>query len=275
MAVVVITGARGFLGRAVSSAFEFAGHKVVKVSRLPIENMVQVKDYGDVPDGDFIIHLAQDADRAQVNLYDENAISHVSHACFKLASRFKNKAIFASSATVYGDWNIKPAIETDDVFPLDTYSGLKIQNESVFLNKGGIVIRLANLFGSGMASNNVFSDILGQVKKDGPVVVKDRFPVRDFLEVSEAALGVLRVFENPQNGIFNLGSGEGISIENLAKKMLVAAGVNNKKIRSQSSEKKHSFLMLDIGKVSRECGWAPKESLSKNITNYVKSVGEC
>lgn len=262
------------MGRAVSSKFEAANYKVVRVSRSSTQNMVNVKDYDDVPDGDFIIHLAQEADRNKVNLYDEKAVSRVNDVCLSLARRFKSKLIFASSATVYGDWNLKPAIETDDVFSVDKYSSLKIQNERIFLDEGGIVVRLSNLFGTGMAHNNVFSDILSQVSNDGPIVVKNGSPVRDFLEVNEAACGILRVFENPQNGIFNLGSGEGLTIKSLAEQILLATGINDNRILSQGSSKKLSSLVLDIGKVSRECGWEPKGNLRDNIINYVKLARE-
>ena len=48
-------------------------------------------------------------------------------------------------------------------------------------------MRLANVYGPGMAANNVMSDILGQVPGDGPLVVRDIAPVRDYLWIEDAA----------------------------------------------------------------------------------------
>jgi len=67
MPTIVITGASGFIGQHLYAHLTAIGANVVAVSRKNNAGMLHVEDYYDSPDGDVLIHLAEEPDRALVN----------------------------------------------------------------------------------------------------------------------------------------------------------------------------------------------------------------
>ena len=61
---------------------------------------------------------------------------------------------------VYGDENKEPCRVDMPVIANDAYSKLKLRNEQIVLDSGGVVVRLSNLFGIGMTTGTVMSDIV-------------------------------------------------------------------------------------------------------------------
>ena len=66
MVAVVVTGASGFLGRAVVAALRQRAVKVQPVSRQSLPDTIQVRHYSEAPRGDVLIHLAEESDRSKV-----------------------------------------------------------------------------------------------------------------------------------------------------------------------------------------------------------------
>ena len=64
---VIVTGASGFLGRAVLASLSASGIDCVGVSRRAGAGLTQVASYRDTPHGDVLVHLAEANDRAWVN----------------------------------------------------------------------------------------------------------------------------------------------------------------------------------------------------------------
>ena len=67
---VVITGASGFIGRALCEKLEEKKeYKIIKVtsSQNQMPGFYQVSNYRQSPPGDILIHLGEDSDRARVN----------------------------------------------------------------------------------------------------------------------------------------------------------------------------------------------------------------
>ena len=173
MITVVITGASGFVGRYLTAHLKQMGLNVIPVSRGVYPGILQVNDYSQSPLGDVLIHLAEEPDRAKVNMLDDNAFSKTSNLVKLLSERPRQKIIYASSASVYGDSNKLPCKVDLPVYSVDKYNEMKLINEKIVLNSGGVVVRLSNLFGIGMASNNVLTDILKQIPGSRPIHIRN------------------------------------------------------------------------------------------------------
>jgi UDP-glucose 4-epimerase len=259
MAGIVITGASGLLGRAVTARLTALGLPYVAVSRRSEPGYHQVVDYKNTPAGDVLIHLAEEPDRAIVNSLSETYLDHAAALVHTLAKR-AGTLVYASSGVVYGDMSDAPFSPHAAVVPTDLYSRSKVQNEALVLAAGGTVLRLSNLFGPGMSSNNVISDIARQLVSNDALQVRDDMPVRDFLSASAAAEAIVMLLQTPCPGILNLGSGIGLSIRELALLALHSVGQQGREIVVSQATARRSVNILNIAETQRRLGWSPGPS---------------
>jgi nucleoside-diphosphate-sugar epimerase len=270
MIKIVIIGASGFVGRSLTLNLKNNQYIVTGVSRTPSPELLHVNHYRDCPSGDVLIHLAEESDINKANLLGETYLRESNALTLELCDKFEGKVIYCSSAAVYGDKNKEPNTEQNSVFPSNLYSKLKLQNERIVLDRGGCVLRLANLYGFGMSANNVLSDILNQVGKAGPVTLRNTSPIRDFLYIQDLITAIYLMIGNFHSGLFNVGSGIGISIEKLAEIVLFAAGESERDLISLHANKQDSINYLDTSKITTILGWYPKLTLQENIINMLQ-----
>ncbi|MFT6991080.1 MAG: UDP-glucose 4-epimerase [Paraglaciecola sp.] len=269
MPKIVIIGASGFVGSALTLSLKQSQYDVAPVSRSKTSEFISVESYKNCPSGDLLIHLAEEPDRGKANSLGEKYLTEATTLTAKLCNRFKGKVIYCSSAVVYGDQNSQPYTEQDKVVVSDLYSKIKLQNENEVIKQGGCALRLANLFGLGMSVNNVLSDILRQIDDTGPVKLRNTSPIRDFLYIQDLVSLLRLLIDDFHPGLFNIGSGEGISIGNLAKTALLVAGQNKREILSENTDNIASMNVLDISKINKQIGWSPCYPLSENLKNML------
>jgi UDP-glucose 4-epimerase len=262
---VVITGASGFLGSAVAGILTLAGVGAIRISRQDIPGVVRVANYADSPRGDVLIHLAEINNRSRVNQLAVEYELEMSATLHALLKKGYEKVIYASSSVIYGDEVDTPRIESDPVSAIDTYTRVKLVSEQSVLSCGGVVARLANIYGPGMPAQNVLSDILSQFDKNDPITLQDISPVRDFLWIEDAAEAIMKMATERVQGVFNIGSGIGTSIGELAKMLLEQAKQSQRQIISRRISAKPSYNVLDITKAKQNLQWQPSISLNEGL----------
>jgi UDP-glucose 4-epimerase len=269
---VIVTGAAGFVGRHLIPLLrdEF---ELVPTSRRQYPGVVQVENYVEVPEGDLLIHLAEESDRGAVSRAGEAFVERSVKLAEALSARFQRRIIYASSGLVYGDKSELPCRVDAPVFAVDAYSRAKLLGEKAVLDAGGTVVRLANLFGPGMSAGNIMSDILRQTPGKGPLEVRDAAPIRDFLAVSDAAAAIALLAKSELPGIVNVGSGIGTSVRNLAKIALALAGEDEREIVATCPSPQRSINVLDISETSKTLGWTPSLSLKDFMKNALLYLG--
>ncbi|WP_299074822.1 NAD(P)-dependent oxidoreductase [uncultured Paraglaciecola sp.] len=266
---VVIAGASGFVGKVLTKSLKQSGYRVFPVSRSQSPGVIQVESYSNCPNGDLLIHLAEEPDRIKANSFGDPYLIAATTLTAKLCNQFKGKVIYCSSAVVYGDKNSRPCTELDEAVVSDLYSKIKIQNEKQVIAQGGCVLRLANLFGVGMSPNNVLSDILSQLGDPGPVKLRNTAPVRDFLYIQDLVALFQLLIDDFHPGLFNIGSGSGVSIGDLARIVLSVVEQSQREVLSENSENIVSMNVLDISKIAKHSGWSPRFSLSESVKNML------
>ncbi|MEY8216219.1 MAG: NAD(P)-dependent oxidoreductase [Colwellia sp.] len=269
MKTVVLTGASGFVGRALTLYLKYQGVNVIPVSRQRRIDLYHVDNYLDCPEGDVLIHLAEEPDRSKVNRIGEKYQKESLELTTVLSKRFNGQVIYASSAVVYGDRNPFLNTENSPVEGVDLYSVVKLKNEQVVLANGGTVARISNLYGSGMSKNNVMSDILLQIPGAGIIKVRDSRPVRDFLFIDDLLTALSLMIIKSHNGILNVGSAEPVSILKLAELILEVANQKDRKVMSTQSRVGDSINTLDISKTSKVLGWRPSSTLKQHVSKLV------
>jgi UDP-glucose 4-epimerase len=269
---LVVTGASGFLGRALLQRLVGTGIEAVGVSRQSVPGMLHVDNYSATPAGDVLVHLAEASDRKWVESNRDFYVPAASLTLNSLVAKGFKKIIYASSAVLYGDVGDERKTEADPLQVVDAYTVLKFESEQAVLSNNGVVARLSNLYGPGMSAANVMSKIIGQIRTEGPVHVFDDSPVRDFLWIEDAADALLTFALSDANGIFNVGSGQGVSIHDLAKTILNLAGQKERLILSGPHAPRPSRLVLDITRTMRQFDWSPHTQLADGLEVLVKSI---
>ncbi len=254
---IVITGASGFLGGAVFRQLTAAGFDCLGVSRADFPNLHRVATYADTPAGDCLIHCAETNDRSLANAGGEALEAEARHTLSALLTKGYRHVVYASSAVLYGDRWTTPRKVTDPVTVTDIYTRIKRMSEISVLEHGGSVVRLANLYGPGMAATNVLSHVLSQLGEDRTITMHALDPVRDFLWVDDAVSAVSILSEQKIAGVFNVGSGQGISIGELVGLAQRAAGTRQS-VTGLRTLDQPSHLVLDITATRQHLGWSPQ-----------------
>lgn len=267
---VVVTGSSGFLGTHVVKVLREQGADVTAVARRSIPHAVVVEKYSDCPEGDLLIHLAEEPDRNKVEQLGEVYFKEATDLVELLTARFAGKVIYGSSGSVYGDRKASSFREEDPVSITDLYSRLKIHNENKVLEAGGNVIRISNMYGFGMSSNNVLSKIISQIHQSEPIRLWSSRPIRDFINVEDVAGLIVRMAYKVNAQVYNAGSGVGTSIGELASLIMSAAGVK-KELRTLEESTQFSSNILNIEKAETVFGWRPNLSLNENLTILMRN----
>lgn len=199
--------------------------------------------------------------------------------------------VFPSTGIVYGDGLSRPATEDDPVLPAAEYARGKIEAEGLVRAAcqgrplTGAICRLSNLYGPESGENTVVGRVLAQARSGGPLKVWDESPVRDFLYVTEAAEGLLRLGlaaygqaaggqaaygqnANGQTGCLtaNLSTGQGTGIGALVD--LCAELFHIPRLpqeRANTEQARASLLVLDNHRLHNLTGWRPQVRLRQGL----------
>jgi len=242
------------------------GIKVLPLSRSRSNgDYVSISDYANAPEGGVLIHLAQDNNRARVNK-KKNAVAESEALLRQLLSKKFQRVVYASSAAVYGDKALSPQKPSQKAMVIDNYTEIKSISEHAVMNCGrGVVARLSNLYGIDMSSETVLRTILRQIPGTGPMRVHDVNPVRDFLWVEDAAAAICSLAMGRVIGTYNVGSGIGTSIGQLAELCLKLSGEDQRKVVSETESNEISHLVLNIEDTIKDLNWRPKVILPAGV----------
>ncbi|MBU0518270.1 NAD(P)-dependent oxidoreductase [bacterium] len=270
METIVVTGATGFIGRRLCHEIIDRGYDCVGLSRASksaeahIRVVSKYEDY-DPPDNAILVHLAE---RRDIKTAQSGGYSYVDETvalCYNLTKKAWRHVIYASSAEVYGHGITTERSTSEQVLPHNLYAKTKRACEQEILNNKGTALRLANVYGPGMAEYNVISDILKQIPGSGPLTVRDTQPMRDFIWIGDVIEAFLAALDRLKDGIFNVGTGTGTSIGDLARKILDLAGEADRPIESKTLPGQKSCIVVDVAETKKLLDWVPKTSLNKGL----------
>jgi UDP-glucose 4-epimerase len=266
---VVVTGASGFVGRALLRWLKSEGVQVTGVTRRHQPGLMAVADYADtlVPEDAVLVHLAQRADTSAS--FDNSEIVR----CRMLAEKPWRHIVYASSVIVYGEGGVHPHRLEDPVSPASSYAHLKLACEEVFSEVGGTSIRFTNIYGPGVAKSTALADILSQIPGAGPLRLRNPAAVRDFLWIEDAARCLAAACQIMPGGILNAGSGRGVTVGDVARLALAIAGEDSRPVIAESTASHTSILTLDISETRSRLNWSPEIDLSTGLAILLSAVG--
>ena len=202
-----------------------------------------------------------------------------------LKERNKTRLIFSSSGgTVYGASRPgKPLTETDQTEPISAYGISKLTIEkyirlfSINYDVPSVILRFANPFGPSQhptrpqGAVGVF--IQKALRGDEIVIWGDGTTVRDYLFEEDLGDAVTSIVEkSPQNGVYNVGTGAGTSLNELIALVGKTFGVQCKVKYDPKRRFDVPYNVLDIGKISSETGWRPRHTLLDGLRMMKSSL---
>jgi UDP-glucose 4-epimerase len=108
---------------------------------------------------------------------------------------------------------------------------------------------------------------LNKIKNgEKPVIYGDGSSIRDYIYIDDAIEATISVFKlNSKLKIFNIGSGEGTSLNDLIACMSLVSHIHVEPVYDASKGIYLSKVLLDISRVTQETGWKPSTSLPDGI----------
>jgi len=306
---ILVTGGAGFIGSWTVEKLISREYKVVILDNLAygsIDNLSKVLDdivfiNGDIRDSELldklfkkyrfygVIHLAALVSVNEVSQKPYEGYSINVYGTFNLLEMSRKydveRFVYASSAAVYGDPLSLPISEDHPLYPKSLYGATKLAGEvlvnSYSINYGlsTISLRYFNVYGPRMKPGpyaGVIYIFIHNVIHNKPLTIYgDGLQTRDFIYVEDVAEANLLALESNVTGSYNIGSGNDISIKDLAYKILGLMGRNDLEIvydKPRIGDIRYS--LADISKAAQLLGWKPdtnfEEGLKRTIKYYVE-----
>jgi UDP-glucose 4-epimerase len=293
---ILITGAGGFLGKALALYYKDRGHKVTGIGNK-LDYILNNSEYFDkVIDGeisieklnqineklDLVIHCAGGSLVATSIKSPYIDFSKTVNSTAMLLEYLRlnspgSKLIFISSAAVYGDKPDLKIHENSNIKPLSPYGFNKLicENllESYFRNFGIkiAILRLFSLYGEGLKKQLLW-DAANKLSIGGESLFYGTGnETRDWIHVDDVCEAVrLCATSNENFKIYNVGSGKresNLSILRLLQDKLNCEGKIQFNGVSKEGDPRHYW---SDNSSLRSIGWEPKVTLEDGIFKYAR-----
>jgi nucleoside-diphosphate-sugar epimerase len=277
---IAVTGSSGFIGKHLVAALEKAGFDVLEIDILTGYDLAKPGCLDSIPVVDQIVHLAA---RSFVPLSFENPLLYYHDNylgalhVLEAARKHGTKLIFFSSY-LYGNPKYLPIDEKHPLAPHNPYAQSKLICEKLCegyyrdFQVPVTVFRPFNIYGPGQNASFLIPKIIGQLKT-GDVQLDDPRPRRDFIHVDDVVGAIIKAIESKATGydIFNLGSGESVSIFELSQ-MICNLNKTDHKITFTDKVRPGEVLntVADINNAAIVLNWRPRIDLSDGIKSLIK-----
>ena len=278
MKTLTIVGASGFLGRSIldyakdKKLLKWKINNITSISRRRIyeknkKNLFlkyitgDIKNLKKLPKTDYIIYAVNSSN----NKNDKDALKNFIYLLKKLPK--KTKILFTSSGAVYGKIKSKKK-----------YSKSKILTEKEFkkLGKQGYKVSIARLFtfiGKRILTEKKYaiSDFIKAGRYHKKIIVKSKFKVyRSYMHSYDMVKWLLTILVNSniKCPIYNVGSNESISLQNLAR---IIGDIFNKPVEIKKiSSKKIERYVPSIKKAQKELKLKINYNLRTSLYSIIK-----
>ena len=188
--------------------------------------------------------------------------------------------VYASSAAVYGNPVRLPIDEEHPTKPISPYGESKLLGEKCVLNEfrgSAFSLRLFNVYGRGQNPEyaGVITKFLERVSRgEPPIIYGDGEQTRDFVYVGDVADAFIQALTSNLRGayVFNIGTGNAVTINQLARIIIELAGLNVEPIYAdpRPGDIRHSYA--NISRIKSVLGWQPKISLEEGLKRLVENL---
>ncbi|MEM3700276.1 MAG: GDP-mannose 4,6-dehydratase [Candidatus Bathyarchaeia archaeon] len=319
---VLITGGAGFIGSHLTEEYLMNEAEKVVVyddfSTGTAENLKEIKDErlkiveGSILDVAMLNNVVQkerinviDHLAAELEVYtgirdtEKDARINIFGTLNVLNVALKNKVekvLFASSGAVYGEARYLPIDEEHPLEPHWPYGVSKLCAERYVMQYHKLfgldatVFRYGIVYGPREWFGRVLTMFIKRIflENKPPVVFGDGLQTRDFVYVKDIVRAHVLAVEKPESSgkVFNLGSGKGVSIKELAIMLVEMAGAKLDVIYDNPQEGTASSFqperirlqgelknfVLDCRRAREVLGWMPRTSFADGLAEEIEWV---
>lgn len=195
------------------------------------------------------------------------------------------RMVHTSTSEVYGSAQAVPMNESHPLRAQSPYAATKIAAdamvESMHRSFGipAVTVRPFNTYGPRQSTRAVIPSIVSQlVLGSDSLELGDLRPTRDFVHVEDTVAGFMAAAkaEGAVGGVFNLATGQDVSIGDLAKAAMRAVGrevpIVHANARARPRDSEVTRLCGDATAASRTLGWSPRVPLEDGLRSVVEFV---
>jgi UDP-glucose 4-epimerase len=301
---ILVSGGAGFIASHVVDLYVAQGHEVIVVDNLSTGKLANLNPAAKFYECDIrekkledvfreerpqVVnhHAAQAEVRRSVAepVYDAEVNILGSLHLIDLSREYQVKRFIyiSSGGAAYGEPEYLPCDEAHPVNPLSPYGATKHTVEHyLFMYEKNyglpyIVLRYPNVYGPRQDPNGEAGVIaifarkfcVGQV----PVINGDGEQLRDYVYVADCARANLAALDpGLPSGLYNLGSGQGTSVNQLYAllKKLTGSELNAVHGPAKLGETRHIYL--EAGKARRLMGWSQQVTLEQGLKQTLDSI---
>jgi nucleoside-diphosphate-sugar epimerase len=304
---VIVTGAAGMIGSVVTrelrdrgaSVHAHAGPAGTDASAVPEGvpvSYADISDFGAVGSllqgVDAVIHLAGPASVAAsfVSPVDYARAHVVGTTAVLEACRAEGvgRLVQVSSAEVYGRPARNPVAEDAPTQPRSPYGAAKLGGEALvrafcpFAGMAAIVLRPFSTYGPRSPESSLVGRLLRSALTDDVIRLSSLRPVRDYVHVDDVAAAVSAALNHLAESrpvaevpIYNIGSGVGTSVADLAT-LVLAAAERQARLEESSPDRPPAAdvteLVADTTRATGDLGWAPSVPLADGLAMALEEV---
>jgi UDP-glucose 4-epimerase len=306
MEKVLVTGGTGYIGNFLVSHLLSLGKKVLvldKSIRQPTYCDIHKAEFieGDMLSHELLHHCLEQVDtcfhlaslssvsicaRDWIFSHENNVLSF--NCLLEELRKISHpvKLIYASSAAVYGDSKILPLVESEHIIPSSTFAADKLSNEiyaEVMDRVHGIRsigLRLFNVYGPGQfkanSHNGVINSFKSAIEANQPLTIfGDGMQTRDFIYIKDVVEAFMAAVTTPaeKSGIFNVCSGQAISISKLAELMLQLSTAKLPVVYENAREVDVYHSVGDNKLTKKELNFTAKTPIEVGLDWFLKERG--
>ena len=232
---------------------------------------------------DAIFHLASITDTTNHDQFEQ---VHDNIESFRRLLNFarptKTRIIYASSASIYGA-AAKASMESNGAAPANVYSFSKVIMDNIAVREANqfpdwiiVGLRYFNVYGPREAHKGVPSSMVYHLSKQmkagqRPRIFKHGEQKRDFVYVKDAVEGSVHALDAKTSGIYNLGSGQARSFNELVNVLNTCLGTN---FQPDYIDNPHAhyqnFTQADLTRARSALGYEPRFPLEEGVRDYMQ-----
>ena len=282
---IFVTGGAGFIGINLCKKLALL-HKVTVYDNFSnssqenfpaIENVTLIvgdilnnsKLFNAMKNHDIVIHLAAKIDVIDsINNPDNTFQTNVQgtqNVLDSCNSHNISKIIVASSAAIYPNSD-NPIDEKSITKSLSPYGQSKLDMEKIIIQSkiNYSILRLFNVYGNGQTTG-VIANFKKNILENKPLTIfGDGKAIRDFIHIDNVIDAIILSMKSI-SGIYNIASGNGTSISDLAKLFIQLSGKNSEIIYKSARDGEIICSIANITKSQKELGFYRKISLDVGL----------